>query len=210
MIHIIDNFYPNPDEVRENALKMYFYPGRRGKKMAFPGDRTISTFSSENRTFIRNKFEKTIGKKITYFPNKNSNGAFTLGLKKDNEFLNWIHHDQSGYLERTTESVDGQAWAAVIYLQPKASIDTGTALFRSKVTGLITKSEKLKIDKNAGFKGEWKSNHEDWELHTYVGNVYNRCVLYPANYWHAPLNASFGTNKENARLVQVGFFATEK
>ena len=209
-IHIVDNFYPNPDEVREQALRMYYYPGRRGKKMAFPGDRTISTFSSENRTFIRNKFEKTIGKNITYFPNKNSKGAFTLGLKKDNEFLNWIHHDCSGYLERTTKSVDGAAWAAVIYLQPKASIDTGTALFRNKKTQLITKSDDLKIDRNAGFKGEWKSNHEDWELHTYVGNVYNRCVLYPADYWHAPLNASFGTTKDNGRLVQVGFFATEK
>ena len=84
MIHIVDNFYPNPDEVRENALRMYFYPGRRGRKMAFPGDRTIATFSNENRNFIKNRFETTIGKKITYFPNKNSNGAFTLGLKKNN------------------------------------------------------------------------------------------------------------------------------
>jgi hypothetical protein len=209
-VHIVDNFYPDPDEVREKALKLFYYPGRRGKKMAFPGDRTLSSFSSENRLFLKNKLEKTIGKQITYFPHKNSNGAFTLGIKKDQEFLNWIHHDCSGYLERTTESVDGQAWACVIYLQPKATIDTGTALFRSVKTGLITKSDNLKIDRNAGFKGDWKSNNKDWELHTYVGNVYNRCVIYPANYWHAPFNASFGTDKATARLVQVGFFTTEK
>ena len=186
-IHIVDNFYPNPDEVRENALKMYFYPGRRGKKMHFPGDRTVGTFSSENRLFLKNKLEKTIGARIIEFPAKNSNGAFTLGLKKNG----------------------GRCWACIVYLQPKALIETGTGLFRSTKTGLVTKSDDLKIDTNAGFKGEWKAGNPNWELHTYVGNVYNRCVIYPANYWHAPMNASFGHNKDTGRLVQVGFFTTE-
>ena len=208
-IHIVDNFYPNPDEVRENALKMYFYPGRRGKKMHFPGDRTVGTFSSENRLFLKNKLEKTIGARIIEFPAKNSNGAFTLGLKKENEFLNWIHHDQAGKFESDLKKSGGRAWACIVYLQPKALIGTGTGLFRSKKTGLVTKSDDLKIDTNAGFKGEWKAGNPNWELHTYVGNVYNRCVIYPANYWHAPMNASFGHNKDTGRLVQVGFFTTE-
>ena len=35
MIHIIDDFYPNPDEVREQALEMFYYPGVRGDRVFF-------------------------------------------------------------------------------------------------------------------------------------------------------------------------------
>ena len=212
MIHIIDDFYPNPDVVREQALEMFYYPGGRGDRVFFPGDRTLSTYSHDNRIFIKNRFESTIGKRIIYFPTKNSNTAFTIGLYKGvKEFLNWIHHDCAGYLERTTNKINGTAWASVCFLQPEADINTGTALYRSKKTKKIYKTKELSIDRTATFKGNWLDKpNKDWEIHTYVGNIYNRCVIYPATYWHAPINASFGETKEDARLVQVCFFTTEK
>ena len=55
-----------------------------------------------------------------------------------------------------------------------------------------------------------KDNDKDWELHTYVGNIFNRCAVYPAHYWHAPFNAGFGYDKKTGRLVQVFFFNSEK
>ena len=94
MIHIIDDFYPNPDEVREQALEMFYYPGVRGDRVFFPGDRTLSTYSHDNRIIIKNRFESTIGKRIIYFPTKNSNTAFTIGLYKGvKEFLNWCKNE---------------------------------------------------------------------------------------------------------------------
>ena len=44
MIVIQDNFYPKPDEIREKALKEFFFPGVKGRKIMFPGQRTISSF----------------------------------------------------------------------------------------------------------------------------------------------------------------------
>ena len=35
MIYIVDDFYPNPDEVREQALKEFFYPGRKVRRQCF-------------------------------------------------------------------------------------------------------------------------------------------------------------------------------
>jgi hypothetical protein len=203
VIVIKDEFYPNPDEVREKALSMFFRPGRREKSTNFPGRRTMSTFSQENFIYCRNQWEYLLNGKMQYFPRGNSNTAFTLALEEDADY-NWVHHDCSGYLENTTNQMKGKAYAAVVYLNPEDDNTKGTALFRSKQTGLIKKSESLK--KPAfGFKQEWKED-KDWELHTYVGNLYNRCILYPADYWHAPYCAGFGYNKDNGRLVQVGFF----
>ena len=47
------------------------------------------------------------------------------------------------------------------------------------------------------------------DLHTYVTNIYNRLIMYPATYWHAPFNAGWGHDKKSGRLVQVCFFTTE-
>ena len=85
-----------------------------------------------------------------------------------------------------------------------------------ELTGLKTvevkweKTEDLKISMES-FRGFWESdNSKEFELHTYVGNVYNRLVMYPAKYWHAPFNAGWGHDKESGRLVQVCFFTTER
>ena len=58
MIVIQDNFYPNPEEIREKALDLFFYPGQKGKKVMFPGQRTVSTFSNENFIYVKNRLEK--------------------------------------------------------------------------------------------------------------------------------------------------------
>ena len=207
MIVIADNFYPNPDEVREKALSMFFRPGRRETTTMFPGRRTMSTFSQENFVFCRNKWETLLNAKMQYFPRGNSNTAFTLALEEDADY-NWVHHDSSGGFERTTNEYKGEAYAAVVYLNPKDDNDKGTGLFRSKHTGKIRKCDNLKKPQ-WGFKQDWKEDG-DWELHTYVGNLYNRCILYPAEYWHAPFCAGFGKNKADGRLVQVGFFTINK
>jgi len=186
---------------------MFFRPGLRERKRMFPGRRTMSTFSMENFIYCRNQWETLLNRKIQYFPPRNSNTAFTLSLESDKDF-NWVHHDCSGYLENTTESMSGEAYAAVIYMTPDADVKKGTGLFKSTQTGKIKKGFGLK-KAEAGFQGMWKGN-KDFELHTFVGNIYNRCVLYPAKYWHAPFCSGFGHDKQTGRLVQVGFFTVNK
>lgn len=207
MIVIDDNFYPNPDKVREQALAMFFRPGRREKTTMFPGSRTMSSFSHENFIYCRNRWEKLLNRKMQYFPRGNSNTAFTLSKWEDAKY-NWVHHDCSGYSEQITNDVKGQAYAAVIYLTPNADVKKGTGLFRSKQTKDIRKGKGL-LKADFGFQDLWEEDNA-FEMHTYVGNLYNRCVLYPADYWHAPIFAGFGHDKKTGRLVQVGFFTVNK
>ena len=208
MIVIKDDFYPNPDEVREKALSMFFRPGRRERKTMFPGRRTKSSFSNENFIYCRNQWENMLNAKMQYFPRKNSNTAFTLS-EHDDANWNWVHHDCSGFLENTSKDMNGQAYAAVVYLSPNADVKKGTGLFQSIQTGKVHKNDELSKGAKGMFKQMWKEDGE-FLMHTYVGNIYNRCVLYPAHYWHAPFRAGYGHNKATGRLVQVGFFTINK
>ena len=98
----------------------------------------------------------------------------------------------------------------MLYLTPDAPVSHGTGLFRDKETKSIRCTPNLRIS-TEGFTGTWEEKeNSQWELHTYVGNIYNRLVMYPAEYWHAPFNAGWGHDKETGRLVQVCFFTTEK
>ena len=116
----------------------------------------------------------------------------------------------SNYLEKTTNNMGGEAWASVCYLTPNAPVSHGTGLFRDKENKSVKCTPDLRISME-GFTGTWEETEDSqWELHTYVGNVYNRLVMYPAEYWHAPFNAGWGHDKKTGRLVQVCFFSTEK
>tara|TARA_R100001591_G_scaffold93649_1_gene99560 strand:- start:1613 stop:2251 length:639 start_codon:yes stop_codon:yes gene_type:complete len=212
MIIIVDNFYPNPKVVRENALKQFFYPGNKGKKNLFPGKRTQRT-NIENWLYLKNRYEQILNRKIIDFPTNNSNTAFTLGLEETNlkgqPHLNWVHHDNSQITEIKERESGGKSWASVCYLSPDAKPDHGTGLFRAKNTKSVFKTKEMKIAPQSGFKEFWKPDGI-FDMHTYVANIYNRLILYPANYWHAPFNAGWGHDKESGRLVQVCFFTTEK
>ena len=208
MIYIVDDFYPNPDKVREKALKEFFYPGRKGTKTMFPGDRTLGRITLENFLYVKNRLETIIGKRMIHFPRDNSNTAFTLGKETKHSLLNWVHHDCAHLTEAITKEFDGKAWASVCYLSPNAKANHGTALFRAKNNNSVFKTKEMKIAPQSGFKEFWKPDGI-FDLHTYAANIYNRLIMYPANYWHAPFNAGWGHDKKSGRLVQVCFFTTE-
>ena len=212
MIIIVDNFYPNPDEVREKALKEFFFPGNKGKKNLFPGKRTNGA-KIENWLYLKNRYETILNRKIVDFPTNNSNTAFTLGLEETNlqgkPHLNWVHHDNSQLSEIKEKESGGTGWASVCYLSPNAKADHGTGLFRARNNNSVFKTKEMRIAPQSGFKEFWKPDGI-FDLHTYAANIYNRLIMYPANYWHAPFNAGWGHDKKSGRLVQVCFFTTER
>ena len=52
---------------------------------------------------VKNKLQTLLNRKIVWFPKRNSNTAFTLGLETK-EYKNWVHHDFANYLEKTTNN----------------------------------------------------------------------------------------------------------
>ena len=103
---------------------------------------------------------------------------------------------------------DSQQYAGIVYLTPNAPPECGTGFYRHK---------KYKIrDSNLFSKQDWyqsklnyKEPHLDktsWEIVDSIGNVYNRLVIFNAQYIHA-VTEYFGEDINNSRLFQLFFFS---
>lgn len=100
----------------------------------------------------------------------------------------------------------------VIYLTPGAPRRSGTGLYRHRATGVwrVPPSDEARrlglsraaivqrLDGDSGDRRKWE------ELST-VDNVYNRAVVFPADWYHSSVQ-DFGGRPENAKLYQAFFF----
>ena len=191
----IDNFYANPDEVREFALKQEFKV--RGN---YPGQRTISFLTDSLKKKMRDILYPFAGE-ITYWGSddteNNYTGSFQYTVSEDRS---WIHADS------TTD------WAAVCYLTPDAPLSAGTGIFRHKATGWSHYD--YKRENEPGYvesapPGNEMRDYTKWEMVDRIGNVYNRLIMYRADNYHVSLDY-FGQNMYDGRLFQVFFFNTER
>lgn len=155
---IIDNFYSNPDNVRNFALTQPF-----DVKGNFPGSRTISFLTQDVKDVIQDHILAFAGKVTDWKDSSGYTGAFQITTAQDRT---WIHSDYS-----TT-------WAGVCYLTPNAPHTSGTGLFRHKETG----NWKNITGDYEGY------DYTKWDLFDIVGNRYNRLVLYRADMFHASLD----------------------
>ena len=186
----IDDFYSNPMEVREFALKQEFKV--RGN---YPGQRTEPFLTDNTRQKIKEILYPFAGE-ITWWGGEYT-GSFQYTTAADRS---WIHADS------TTD------WAAVCYLTPDAPLSSGTGLFRHKETGWSNFDYKRENDveyMKGAPSGHDMQDYTKWEIVDRVGNVFNRLIMYRADNYHMSLDY-FGNNKENGRLFQVFFFNTEK
>jgi len=195
---VIDNFYTNAQATRDYMLTQEFKV--RGN---YPGQRTISFANEHLKEMIQGYIQHFAGK-IVNWPMPLSadnddqtnaeiyNGAFQYTTSRDRT---WIHND--GW----------NNWAVVLYLTPKAPVNSGTGIFRFKDG--TRNDEEAEARGNKKILDECSQDYTKWELVDRVGNLFNRLVLFNSNQYHASLDY-FGTNKENGRLFQVFFFSTER
>lgn len=194
---IIDNFYQDPDKVREFALNQEF--GVRGN---YPGNRTKSFLDDELKHYINKLISPHDGDIVYWGGNgdgENYTGAFQLTTSSDRT---WIHADST------------TGWAGVCYLTPNAPHTGGTGLFRHKETGTYKAPKNEHGERMTDDEEPLSSMIEDyqdytkWDLVDTVGNVFNRLVLYRGDIFHASLDY-FGNDLESGRLFQTFFFSTE-
>jgi hypothetical protein len=112
----IDNFYNNPDQVREFALQQDF-----SVKGNYPGSRTVPFLNEDTKQGIRNLIEPHAGAIVDW--GEQYSGCFQICTAQDRT---WIHADVNN------------SWAGVLYLTPDAPLSGGTALYRHKATGHTT------------------------------------------------------------------------
>ena len=184
---IVDNFYENPDQVREFALKQEFVEGGFGR--GFIGRRTEKQFLFPG---LKEKFEEVMGMKISRWEEHGMNGRF--------------QNCHAG--EALVYHCDSQKWGGMLYLTPDAPYQCGTTLFAHK-------KSRARSYYDSGWDDAWKDMPGDAHLDgtpfepvDVVGNVYNRLMIFDASCIHSA-SQYFGTVLENSRLWQMFFFDTE-
>lgn len=180
---IVDNFYRDPDSVREFALAQEYqvnvdgeqgYIGRRTKKQfLFPG--------------LKEEFERIMGRKITRWEEHGMNGRFQTAQAGDP----LVFH------------CDLQSWAGMLYLTPNAPYQTGTTTYAIKGTNIRHRDQP---EVHQAFHPESRNfDRTPFEQIDVFGNVYNRLVIFNAGYLHSA-SEYFGFNQQNSRLWQMFFF----
>jgi hypothetical protein len=174
---VVDNFYANPDLVREFALTCNFKYHNTHK-----GKRTEICYRFDG---LQERFEQIIGKKIINWENYGTNGCFQYCVCGDQ----LVYH------------CDMQQYAGVLFLTPDAPVNAGTCLLRS----IHTKKMKVPHEEHAiVFKNGFLDRNE-FEVVDVIGNIYNRLVLFDSQHIHAAMEY-FGNTKETGRLFQLFFF----
>ena len=225
MIYVIDDFYPNPDEVREKALELKYKSGIStlpNGRVNHPGSRAttnhLTGWYHANRIYLRNRWQQIVNEKTTAFTRIGSNCAFNLGLEDKENRFSWIHSDDGMAPQARAKYT---MWACVIYLSPNPPPRTGTLLFENP-NGSIYDDQMLghkdEMKDKAKYYPPIRENYWDnpvafdknWKVHLNVANRYNRMVMYNGHMLHAPEDAGYGTTKETGRLTQIGFWFSEQ
>lgn len=177
-LFVVDNFYSNPDAVRQYALTHEFVEDLRYYK----GLRSTQYYRDDK---IKQAFEEVIGENIQNWDNYGFNGCFQITTAKDPQ----VYH------------CDTQKWAAMVYLTPNAPVSAGTRLHIHKQTGLNHGSQ---ADINYAFQGG-SYDGTKFDVTAEASNLYNRLVIMDAKHIHSA-GTYFGNNKETGRLVHLFFF----
>ena len=191
-IIVVDDFYADPDAVREYAMNnLTFKPSDYHK-----GQRATERFILEG---TKEKLEEVIGRKIYNW----NHGGYANGI------FQFCTADQPIVFH-----IDSQMMAAMVYLTPDAPVSTGTAMYKSKVTGLRsfpndTRNTQAYVDTFKGVSKELNFyDSTQYEMVDTVGNVYNRLVIFNSSNIHAATEY-FGDSIENARFFHMFFFDVE-
>lgn len=194
----VDEFYSQPNKIREFALSQTYYPCNNG---SFPGARTVGLYTLDEKLY-----KKFCNKLFSLFFNLEQtdvryqvNTSFQLiqpihrnpnSLKN----LGWVHVD------------DNVIFAGVIFLTPDIDLNCGTSIFK-----LIDKSKLDESDaKQRFYKDQTDLNYEErLQMHrsAYVetirfNNIYNRMICFDAESAHGVNNYY---SSVEPRLTQVFF-----
>ena len=154
---IVDDFYSNPDSVRDFALQQEFKV--QGN---FPGLRTATFLTPDVKETVQSVIWNVAGEVTNWNESDGLTGSFELATSANRS---WIHTDHFN------------TWAGVLYLTPNAPLSGGTGLFKHRATG-ATMSHQL---------AEYESQDmTKWDLVDNIGNKYN-CRCFDCNFgfnWH--------------------------
>lgn len=194
----IDNFYDDPNSVREFALQQSYDKDPEGR---WPGKRT-DLLDKINKPLFDDFCKKLFSYYFDY-----SRTSITWQVYTGFQLIDRLSDDPNsmknhGWIHKDKETV----LAGIIYLTPEIETNCGTSLHElvdeSKLCKDKTKQMYYKdgIDKN--YDQVLKDHNSCFKEKRRFENVYNRLVAYDASEYH---KADSYFTKENPRLTQVFF-----
>ncbi|NDB61755.1 hypothetical protein EB001_25440 [bacterium] len=191
---IVDNFYKQPDKIREFALKQEYldspgnYPGKRTKKL-----------HELNRDLFDGFCSKLFSLYYTHADLKYSvdTSFWKVGTLDSDptspKNMGFIHNDNC-------------LFAGVIYLIPGFNFNLGTTIYsriKEKTQGPNPAMKRYySTGEDIGFDDYILENNSAYEQTIKIGNVYNRLISFDKSVPHAPSHYYMG---DETRLVQVFF-----
>jgi len=180
---LVDNFYIDPNAVREFALAQEYQISPDGE-YGYIGRRTFEQFLFPG---LKEEFERIIGRKITRWGDHSMNGKFQYCIAGEP----LVYH------------CDDQSLAGMLYLTPNAPYQSGTATYALKGTEIRHLSHPQIMQ--CFDPGSRNFDSTKFETVDMFGNVYNRLVIFNAGYLHSARDY-FGWKPDNGRLWQMFFF----
>jgi GT2 family glycosyltransferase len=188
---VLDNFYENPDLLRDYALGLKYEPPENHGALGFRCESGRKLLDG-----TKELFEKLLHATI---PDGANLGEWNYST---NGCFQWCNGST-----QIVYHCDSQKYAGIVYLTPDAPINCGTSFLRHKKYKLRTSEI---FSKNDWYDSLLNFNepHLDkspWEVVDSIGNIYNRLVIFDAQYIHA-VTEYFGETINNSRLFQLFFF----
>lgn len=193
---VVDNFYKNPDMVRQHALTMERNDSNDGN---YAGIMTKESFLTQEHL---DTFGELLGEKV--FPSTIFTGKFRFTVETD-VMKQDIHFDPGD---------NNSTWAGVLYLTPDVEGVDGTRFWRHKRTGLEEIPRTLEGIQEYGWNGAddlkvfLETEGVDYSLWDQTFSVpyrYNRLIMFRPWMFHSP-GPAFGDAVENCRLIQTFFW----
>lgn len=191
---VIDNFLPNPDEVRASVLAAGVGTWRPNQGEVGSSVYDGMGFWGKHADVLR---ALSIGLGSPVFPNTMFFRITNLDTEKA-----YVHSDR-----------ESGSWTCITYLSEHEAV-SGTGFFRHRQLGL-TEMPSFGEMKEEGLFEQLKREMVEgsdsvWEQLDFVRGVYNRALIFRAPLFHArcPKNG-FGATPEEGRLIHATHFERE-
>jgi tetratricopeptide (TPR) repeat protein len=207
-LHIIDDFLPDPDSYRQQALTQTFHQTRYAGQN-YPGRQT----DGQACQTIMQALADQLGKTIKFI--SPDNGSYRISFA-DSTARTDIHVDN--------ESGDAFAtYAAVLYLNLPQQCQGGTQFWQHTPSNWVGRppDQQVRAAGYANFKSfqqrhlprqeqgvmfnQLSQMHQQWRQVLEVPMRQNRLILYRGDFFHS-IGQVFGHSMEDGRLVQLFFF----
>lgn len=201
---IVDDFYEDPDKIRNFALKQNFKDCvEAGAGNQWPGKRSmfLHNLDQDIHQEFHNNFLGSIleNNPIKYSGYLETN--FQLCFESDGD--SWVHYDTPSW-EATH--------VGVVYLNPDPPENSGTCFYnfneeyRQEFEEYAKKNNHLWTRLN---RLEDSEEFNRWFVKDMcIPNKYNRCIIYGPNRWHKS-DWYFGNDHDTGRLIQPVFCRLE-